>query len=130
YADGGKRIAADKPESALVVLNELYGRDKDFAGLANRFGQAIRMLVEEAITQENWLRAQYFLKELQQHYADHPVYQELSGRMSKLAQAQIKQAEQAAEKGEHRAAAIAAEEATRIWPLASGIRAQHKRFTE
>ena len=130
FADGGKRLAEGKPESALVPLTELFGRAADHPGLRDRIGTAIDQIVAPALAADNLRMARYFLFELDRMYSGHPVFQQHAAALSALAEEQLVAAAQARQQGNHAAAAELAEQATRIWPRTPNLATRYKPFAE
>lgn len=130
FTDALKRIDAGQPESALPVLDELIRRRKQYAGLDVQFGRAIRLLVDEALAQEDFLGAQFYLNHLQQRFADHAVFREFEAALTQRTKEVIALANAAAAKGDLRTAAIEVERAARIWPRTADLRVPHRTHTE
>jgi ABC-type transport system substrate-binding protein len=130
FVDGTHRIDEDQPESALVVLDELYRTRKDYPRLSAQLGRAIRMLTEQALDEENYLKAQYFLNFLHQRYPDHEVFKRFEEQLAAKTNEAMQRADAAAAEGNYRQATIEAEQAVRIWPRTSGIRGPHRTHTE
>ena len=133
FVDARVRLDHGDPESALMLLDELYGRNKTYQSnlgdLAEVTGEAVRRLTEEALATDDFIRAQFFLNRLLQRFPGHPVYQGFDAALQTRVGETLQQAARAAGEGDHRGAAIAAEQAARIWPKASGLRGPHRTYS-
>lgn len=130
FADADVRVQQGQAEQALMLLNELFRREPSYAGLSEKTGQVMGQITRQAIDEGRYRQAQYFLNRLSQRYADHSVFQTLSTELSALTQARIDESLAAAQAGDHRLAAVKAEEAAVIWPRTPSLKAAHRSPTE
>ncbi|MCA8995517.1 MAG: hypothetical protein KDA80_00960 [Planctomycetaceae bacterium] len=130
FVDGSNRIERGELESSLVVLDELHQLDNDYDGLSELVGRAVRQLIEESLSEENFLRAQFFLNRINRLFRDHPVYQEFTKQLGDRAIAVMTEAGAAAGSGDHRLAAMKADQAVRIWPKESALKNPHRTYAE
>ncbi|WP_437204376.1 ABC transporter substrate-binding protein [Planctomicrobium sp. SH664] len=129
-ADAEKRIAQGQPLSALIPLDELFERDKNYPGLSEQTGIAVQQLIEQAREDHDERRALFYLKRLFQNFPDHPVYQRYAAELAAQTRSTLQQAAAALQQGDPRQAAIEAEVAARIWPRAPELRSQYRLYTE
>lgn len=130
YADARKRIDDGNPAVSLMLLDEVYRLNKNVPGLAQQAGRAIQSLVEAALSEEDYLRAQYYLNWIQQRFANHSVYQTFSQQLSGKVTQLLQQADTFSSNGDLRQAALIVDEAARIWPLAPTLRGPHRTHSE
>lgn len=114
--DGITRLEAQNPSAALTVLRELYSRDKNFTGLAERYGEAIESLVQTSVAEDDYRRATFHLNELTSRFPGHPVFQKYDAQFTAQVNQLIAEADTAAAAGDFRTATRKVEEGARIWP--------------
>lgn len=128
--DAELKTGKGQHEAALVVLNELFRRDKEFPNLAELFGESIGSLVTSALDAGDYRRAHFFLNDLRKRFPDHPVYQSHAGELLRQAREHVSAGQAAFDAGEYRTATLHAEDAARIWPPTPELKAFHRVASE
>ncbi|QDT54826.1 Bacterial extracellular solute-binding protein, family 5 Middle [Caulifigura coniformis] len=130
FADASERLAAGDAEACLMLAAELKSRKPDYPGLADLAGRATEQLVRSAQEAGDHIRARYYLMRLDDLFADHPVFQQLSQGYATQAQSLMNEAVTQGKAGKFAEAATLATEAVKAWPRLAALKAPHKAATE
>lgn len=103
-------------EPALALLEELHQRNRNFNGISGELGKVIDELIAEAVKQQDFRRARFFLRRLEKRQAKHPVAERRSAELQADARKAIVEAARADEGGQAETALNLIEQAARIWP--------------
>ncbi len=129
-ADARIRLEKQRPQEALMLLEELKRRNPDAGDIADIASDAVRAQVEAAIADSDYRQAKYFLDRLNALVPDTPLYRQYTRQLATRAQELMAQAKQAFDRLEYPRAAGLADAAARVWPQAQGISAMHKSIVE
>lgn len=130
FTDAQRRIESGNAATSLMLIDEIYRLNENYAGIQTQAGLAIEQLVSDAIAKEDYPRAQFYLNWIRQRFAEHEVYKRFSSQLAAKTADLIAQANAASSRGEFKAAAELIDQATRIWPLSQELRGPHRTHTE
>ncbi|HVJ67934.1 MAG TPA: hypothetical protein VM510_08125, partial [Caulifigura sp.] len=130
FTDASERLAAGDAEACLMLAGELKIQKADYPGLAELAGQATEKLVKAAQEAGDHVRARYYLMRLDDLFAGHPVFQQLSQGYATQAQSLMNEAVAAGKAGKFAEAATLASDSVRAWPRLPALKAPHKAATE
>jgi ABC-type transport system substrate-binding protein len=116
FADAQNCIERQQYDSALSMLNELFSRNKDYAGLSDVYGSIHETMVTAADAAQQYRRVRTLIRNLEKHYPEHPLVGQLKDRVIAQADDRITQARTQSEAGMWREAHLLAAEALGIWP--------------
>ncbi|NOX53807.1 MAG: tetratricopeptide repeat protein [Planctomycetes bacterium] len=125
-AEAKKRVEKD-PEAALALLEQVHDENPRFPRLSAELGRVTERLIQAALDQKDYRRARFFLARLKRREADHPVVRQWEAKLKQIAAKLLEQSQQATKQGRHDQAAYLAEEAARVWPHTTQLRAVHRR---
>ncbi|SFH72086.1 ABC transporter substrate-binding protein [Planctomicrobium piriforme] len=128
--DAQAHASAGDPEVALRILDELFVRNVKYPDLQARYDAVAEQLVQKAISQQDFIRAQFHLNELQRHFANDPVFRKYETQLTDQSRATMQSAVEKGRQNDVRQAAVLAEEAVRIWPRTPELKALHKPIAE
>jgi hypothetical protein len=120
------RLQFGDPEAAIRFAEELYGKDKNFPGLAGVVGEAVDNLVKTSLETEDYRRARHFLGRLAARDPQHPVVENWRTELSARTTARIAEARAAAAAGDGSRATNLIDQAARIWPETPGLKEAHR----
>ncbi len=116
FIEAAVRRAQNDWEAALVLLEELHHRNRDYDGLLNELGTVAEHLINAAATAADYRRARHFLKCLRQLEPKHGVVTRWSQRFEDDARQLLARAAETARTGPPDQALDLAERAALIWP--------------
>jgi hypothetical protein len=130
FTDASERLAAGDAEACLMLAAELKQLKADYPGLFELAGQAGEKLVKTAQESGDHVRARYYLMRLDDLFAGHPVFQQLSQGYATQAQSMMNEAVAQGKAGKFAEAATLASESVKSWPRLAALKAPHKVATE
>ncbi|WP_437191924.1 ABC transporter substrate-binding protein [Planctomicrobium sp. SH527] len=130
FLDARQKLEAGQPEPAFRLFNELFDRNPRFPELQANMGTAVQRLAETAIKDGQFIRAQYFLNQLQKKFPSDPVFQRFEKQLSEQASALMSEADRAAADQDFRKATQLAKQSVQRWPPLNTLVAPFKRHVE
>lgn len=109
------RVDQGNISAALALLDELAGRNIDNPELPVFMARLLNEQIEEAMDDEDYPRARYYLSRFSRHFPKHEVVVRWSDKMEGMMKDLLKQSQQKRQAGEHREAAVLANAANHIW---------------
>ncbi len=122
-AEADRRLRKNDEESALLIVEELHGRNPGLFGLSEKAGEIISRLAARAVSEQDWRAVRHFIGRLSVMFPDHPVVAQLQADLTARAQRRLADADRARAQGNHALAAAEAEQAAFIWPQIRNLRA-------
>ncbi|HID22138.1 MAG TPA: hypothetical protein EYP14_07020 [Planctomycetaceae bacterium] len=126
FAEAQKRAETD-PEAALALLEQVHDENPRFPRLAEELGRVSDRLMQAALQEKDYRRVRFFLARLRRREAKHPIVRQWESKLEQIADRLLEQSRQASAQGRHDQAALLAEEAARVWPRSSHLKAIHRR---
>ncbi|WP_417848728.1 ABC transporter substrate-binding protein [Thalassoglobus sp.] len=130
FVDAKYRIGQGDAATSLMLLDEVYQADKNYPGLRTQSGYAVQQLVEKALADSDYTRAQFYLNWLRQRFSDHDVYNTFSAQLIGKTDELVEQANSASSSGDFKKASELISSAAEIWPLAPSLKGSHRTHTE
>jgi hypothetical protein len=116
FTEAAVRLEEREPQHALALLEALYERNREFAGLEGAFGAVGERLMSAALEGDDPRAARYFLRRLARRYPNHKVVRDWTARMTQMTRDFLVQAGAAERAGQGEVALDAVEKAARTWP--------------
>ncbi len=129
-AEVDRRIKKDDYESALLFVEELFGRNPGLFGLSEKAGEICDHLINQAAAKEDWRAIRYFVSRLAAMFSGHAIATRWENDLSGRAQQHLASAERARAAGDHRKAAVDAQMAASLWPQTRNLRARVRPFLD
>lgn len=130
FRDAQLKVADGRDETALVLLEELESRQPSYPALFDLMGQVVDRLISQAVSQEDYRRARFFLDRLRARNAEHAVVQKWTNTLTSQAAELYESAMTASRSGQHEIAAELARQSGRVWPVPGSRRAGYSRVVE
>ncbi|MBW3539930.1 MAG: hypothetical protein KY476_06650 [Planctomycetes bacterium] len=127
FAEAGVKLQRDQPQAALVMLEELHGREANYQGLPDRLGQVAEALIVASVEASDFRRARHFLGRLEARAPNHQTTTKWREDFAARAGRLIADAQAASAGGRHDEAWELVRLASRVWPQASGLRPTFER---
>jgi len=124
--DARLRLEAGQAEAALVLAEEVFGRNRSQAGLPQLAEAAISALVNQAWEKKDPRSVQHYLGRLRKMFPESPEVLRITGLLASEVARRLQAAEHAASAKDFRSAAIEAESAATFWPEAADLKARHR----
>ena len=128
FADAARLLAADQPERAMAVMDQLFERDPRFLNLETRYAEAVDRLVDAAVQQDDYRRARYDLSRLQATFPQSRSVGTISQKLERIALGVLDQAQSLAGSDPRQAAELA-RRAGKIWPPLGGRKRVFEQLT-
>ena len=106
----------DRLGTALVRLEELFGRDPKYRGTSALFGDVVDRLTTRALKTKDYRRARHYLGRLATRISSHDVYKKWRDELQKQATEKLALANTASTAGKHDDAERLIRQAAEIWP--------------
>ena len=121
-ADATREVERGNLDYALVLFNELAGRNSQAPGLSDALGQLVDRIVARDLEQQDYRAAQAALAALERRFAGHEVVARWQQELSKQADALAAQAQTQLAANHFPEANDLARRAAVIWPAADSAR--------
>jgi ABC-type transport system substrate-binding protein len=128
FLEAQAAAAANDPENALTLLEELRSRDRTYPELQERLGQTVDMLIERSRKAHDDRQARHFLRRLSSVEPKHEIAVKWTTALAAEARDALEQASRAARAGRHAEAFAAVDRAAHVWPTTPGLAAEHRRY--
>lgn len=109
------KLADNDPYAALALMDELAERNLANQELPQIMGRTIDPLVNAAVENNDYKKAQYLIGRLGKYFADHSVVQKWSRQLQNLSNQKLAEASKFSQAGDFDEASRMAAEARRIW---------------
>lgn len=117
YEDAKSSQRKGQFEQSLGLLNEIYARNPQFAGLDKAIGAATGKLVELKVAQKDRTSARRLVQSLIQKFPASQTSKDLEQQLATEARQGLSEAQAQLAAGRYREAADTAHQALHIWPL-------------
>lgn len=124
--DAQLRLEAGQAEAALVLVEEVFARNRNQAGLPQLADAAVAALVKQAWEKKNPRSVQHYLGRLRKMFPESAEVPRIIALLTEETNKRLQAAEQAAAAKDFRQAAIDAESAATFWPEAADLKARHR----
>lgn len=121
-ADAKREVDRGNLDYALVLFNELAGRNAQAEGLSEALGQLVDRIVARDLEQQNFRAAQAALAALERRFAGHEVVTRWQQELLKLADTFAAQAQTQLAANHYPEANDLARRASVVWPTAESAR--------
>ncbi len=120
FAEAGHWQNQGQLTQALSLLNQLYDRDREFAGLSMRLGTVVQTLCQQYIEQRRFKSARTLLDQLKSQFPEHATVRGQQEVLQKLAREALESAKQARADDQLREAHERSREMMQLWPEVEG----------
>jgi len=120
FTEAGFWARKAKFEQSFVLLNELYRRNNQYAGISRALDVTVDKIVEQRIAAGQFEAARLLLDEQEKKFADSEVVKSRRQEIIKLAEQSLTDAKQALADGQMRNAYLLTTEAMKRWPNLAG----------
>lgn len=128
FTEAAMKIEAKQLEPALALLEELHDRNRNYQGISAQLGRAIDELISDAVKQQDFRRARFFLNRLKKRLGKAPAVVQWTATLQADAQEAISTAIRFEQQGHAEKALNAIERAAQIWPDAAELTAPFGRI--
>lgn len=128
FAEAKLRDGRSEPEDALGFVERLHARNGTYPNLEELAVKVTGTLHREAIENQDYRRARFFLKRLIKLYADQSSIKDREQELAGLARNELDVALESERKSDPSTAVLHAETAIRIWPTLPELRGHFERM--
>lgn len=121
FTDAMLKIEAQQLEPGLAVLEELHDRNRNYQGISAQLGRAVDELIGDAVKQQDFRRARFFLNRLKKRLGKVPAVVQWTATLQADVQEAISTAVRFEQQGHAEKALNAIERAALIWPEAAEL---------
>ncbi len=128
YEEAKQQAQAGNAEASFAYFEELHTVAPTYVGLRQEMGAACNVLIEGAEKNGELMRARFYLTRLRKRDPENPVAVRWTDIFVKRVDDLLAKAKAAREQGQHQAALVIVEEATRAWPAHPQLKAFHQTY--
>lgn len=129
FLEAHQLLAEGNAERALISAEQLFALKSDYPDLSRLLGRIVDALIDACVESEDFRQARHFLARLRRLQSDHFIVGKWTTTLSDRTRSTLAEANAAESRGDFRTAAIAADQAARIWPDLPELRETHRRHT-
>ena len=129
FAEARARIENQEFEQALFFLEEIHDRNPAEAELSTELGHVVDSLISEAVERGEFRRARHYLRRLRQRIPTHETAARWTDSLTSRSAALVRGGLNASLAGHHDQAAVALEQAAKVWPELPRLRQTYARIS-
>ncbi|RLS75203.1 MAG: hypothetical protein DWI02_12945 [Planctomycetota bacterium] len=130
FKDAALRSQRGDHESALLLLEDLWDRNRSYADLSASLGAVVDRLITDAVGREDFRQSRFFLRRLTDRDPQHPIAEKWRATLAEKTSTLIAAARSAATDGDAVGAALLVDRAARIWPDTAGLKEAHRELND